>query len=200
MAEKVGPKGAVHAFEPCPETFAHLELNLALNNFPQVVAQCLALSQTTGEAQLHVFPAGLEIYNSLGAQEFLGNRAEGIITVKTITLDEYCHQKNISRLDFLKIDVEGAESLVLKGGKRTLAENPQMALLIELQEISAGQCGSSVAEGFSLLLAAGFYPHHFYPQGKLVPFSRQEVEITAEGNNPDHNFVFINPEAWRRIP
>lgn len=102
----------VHLFEPIPEVFQILELNLKdkknvyLNNF--------ALSQIKGEQDLYVTEGALGsstlIKNGLKYLNFFYRK----IRVKTLPLDEYVKTHNPPT--FLKLDVEGAESLVIEGG------------------------------------------------------------------------------------
>jgi hypothetical protein len=140
----------------------------------------------------HVFPEGYDVYNSIGAKE----RHEGVqaarqISVPATTLDNYCQEMNLSSLDFLKIDVEGAEEFVLRGGQQILRQSPHPIIMIELFEPSARQCGSSVGAALKLLQSLGFSPHHLNPEGMPVALSATEYEVTCRGQNPDYNFVFL---------
>lgn len=194
MSQVVGPTGAVHAFEPFPETFHNLQLNVAINKLNQVTPQCLALSHEPGMISFHVFPEGYDVYNSIGAKD----RQEGVqatqqVSVPATTLDDYCRQRKLTSLDFLKIDVEGAEEFVLRGGQKVLEQSPKIIILIELFEPSARQCGSSVAAALEFLESLGFSSYKLTPDGLPVPLSAEEYEITRRGQNPNYNFVFLRP-------
>lgn len=191
-SQAVGPTGKVHAFEPIPDTFHNLQLNVTLNKLTQVLPQCLALSHEPGMLSFHIFPEGYDIYNSMGARE----RHEGVqaarqVLVPTTTLDDYCRERNLPCVDFLKIDVEGAEEFVLRGGQQVLQESPNPVILIELFEPSARQCGSSVGGAMELLQDLGFSPHSLNPDGIPVALSAAEYDITCQGENPNYNFVFL---------
>jgi FkbM family methyltransferase len=196
MAQAVGPRGAVHAFEPYPDTFYNLQLNVALNKLSNITLNCLALSQESGTVPFHVFPEGYDAFNSMGAKKRLG-RLEAVqqISVPTITLDEYCREKNLRSLDFLKLDVEGMEEFVLRGGQQILQQSPHLVILIELNDKGALQCGSSVATVMQMLQELGFSPHQLTPQGVPVALSESERENTCRGQNLNYNFVFLSPRT-----
>jgi FkbM family methyltransferase len=191
MAQAVGANGRIYSFEPSPPTFRQLQLNINLNGLWQVSVKCLALNNVSGLIPFHVFPEGFEVYNSIGARERVeGLSADQVIHVPAITLDEYCQENNIISIDFLKIDVEGAEELVLIGAQRILKQNPQLKIMIELYEPSARQCGSSIAACLELFQKLDFYPHALTPAGGIVALSQQDYQLIDRGEYPKHNFVF----------
>jgi FkbM family methyltransferase len=194
MAQAVGRHGKVYAFEPSPDIFRQLELNVALNNLSQVSVQCLALSNITGTVPFHIFPEGFEVYNSIGAwQRREGQSANRVVDVPVGTLDDYCQENNLAVIDFIKIDVEGAEELVLKGAQNILQQNPQVKIMIELFEPSAKQCGCSISTIMELFRDMGFKPYYLNPVGNLEALSLEECKLTAQGQNPKYNFVFQQP-------
>ena len=125
-AKYVGEHGAVHAFEPTPETFAHLCTNVELNGFMHICLNQLAVAEKSGMSMLYLYEQnGM---NSLAAQDWTG-KPLGQVMVKTISLDEYVSAKDLPRVDLLKIDVEGAELSVLKGAYGLLSEaNPPVVV------------------------------------------------------------------------
>ena len=115
MAKVVGKDGVVIAVEPGPPIFSRLSDNLELN--PAIKSRVrmvqLGLSDRQDKLFWHEDPrnrgnAGL--LNGWG------------IPVDVITLDELVSRENVSRLDFVKIDVEGMELEVIQGGTRTFQE------------------------------------------------------------------------------
>lgn len=104
------PAGRVYAFEPVPETSAHLEHNLAANGITNVTVERLALYREDGEITLafdESYPGGSHI-------------GEGKCRVTTARLDSWVQSRGLDRLDLLKLDVEGAEPAVLDGAEETL--------------------------------------------------------------------------------
>jgi FkbM family methyltransferase len=104
------PAGHVYAFEPVPETMAHLEHNIAANGITNVTVEQVALYRDDGEMTLAVdesYPGGSHI-------------GEGKCRVTTARLDTWVAARGLDRLDVLKLDVEGAEPAVLDGAAETL--------------------------------------------------------------------------------
>jgi len=116
----VGETGRVLAFEPTAQSFATLRQNIALNHFSNVRAFQVALAQTGGKARL--YHARDPVGNSLGKDPLWGVEGE---EVQTEALDNLLEESGIGRVDAIKIDVEGAEELVLRGAIRCLTSyNP----------------------------------------------------------------------------
>jgi FkbM family methyltransferase len=104
------PAGHVYAFEPAPETAAHLQHNLAANGITNVTVERLALYREDGEITLAFdasYPGGSHI-------------GEGQCRVTTARLDSWVESRGLDRLDLLKLDVEGAEPAVFDGAEETL--------------------------------------------------------------------------------
>src|SRR5271168_1495685 len=117
------PQANIWSFEPAPDSFRELEHCLP-NKF---TAMRLALSDRQGEAQLNI---GDESYtNSLLVR---GNHAGKTIDVATDTIDNICSSYDISEIDILKIDVEGAATRVLNGAAQMLSRRAVKAVFIEV--------------------------------------------------------------------
>jgi FkbM family methyltransferase len=136
MASLVGPTGRVHAFEPSPEAFERLGDSIRLNRLTNVVAnRCVVFS---GRATLPLFLYGppFQSLNSVvhGALQRGGAlmRPQSEIVAETVSLDGYCAEHAIDRIDFLKLDAEGAELEVVTGAARLLGRAAIRALLLEV--------------------------------------------------------------------
>jgi len=115
FASLVGPEGRVFTFEFDPESLEILRANLALN--PELAGRIevveKALWDRTGET--------LEVVQAGRCTSVVEAGAHGnAIRVETITLDEFIEQRGLDRLDFVKMDVEGAECNVLRGASASL--------------------------------------------------------------------------------
>lgn len=124
-----GQAAALFAFEPCADTFGTLQKNLRLNRLPETRAVRTAISDTTGEAQLFLNAAFKDGLNSLREPSHSDAEVVGREPVSTITLDDFVAQENISRVDVMKVDVEGAELQVFLGGSRLL-KRPDAPLIL----------------------------------------------------------------------
>jgi|GEM_PF-2169949 len=119
----------IFAFEPGPSTFAILENNLHLNRLPEICAVRTAISDTTGESQLFLNAASKDGLNSLRNPSYPDAEGVGCERVSTITLDDFVTRENITHVDVMKVDVEGAELLVFRGGSRVL-RRPDAPLIL----------------------------------------------------------------------
>jgi FkbM family methyltransferase len=119
------PGTPVHAFEPTPR--ACRELRRRVGHLPNVQVHELALSDSTGKRPFFLNTGGQT--NSLldnaasdhGPFEQLQNHLERI-EVETMTLDDWCEKFVPTGKLAVKADVQGAERLILAGGRRAMAE------------------------------------------------------------------------------
>lgn len=113
---RLAPEGIHFAFEPIPELFENLKIN-----FPQVTLYPYALCNSKGESFFQ-WVKNAPAYSGLRKRTYAIQTPEiDQIKVETERLDQLI-PKNI-RIDFIKIDVEGAEFEVLKGAERILRNN-----------------------------------------------------------------------------
>jgi len=142
FSEWVGSTGRVFAFEAHPENCAILRANLPAALYHNVEILPRALSDQTGKLRLYVSPGSSNHSLLPGYTE-----AHETIEVETTTLDSFLAERGIQGVDFIKIDVEGAEPLVLAGSTQTLACSPGLAMLVEYNP-RALRCGGLAPEKF----------------------------------------------------
>jgi FkbM family methyltransferase len=120
-AHRVGPEGRVYAFEPRRTIFEHMRASVEANGFQKrCVLRCAALSDKVGTTSMATFSAE---FNSGHAVMVTGAPLEGaslVTDIPTVVLDELEWDR---RIDLIKIDVEGAEAMVLRGGRKLLARD-----------------------------------------------------------------------------
>lgn len=124
----------IHAFEPMPNYFESLK-----KLFSKSHVRNIALSNTSGVFDLKIpaikgkkFTARATLNTQFKEDDEDAN-ASMIIPVKTQTLDAYCLENSLNRLDLIKIDVEGHESSVLEGGKNTIMRF-KPTLIVEIEQ------------------------------------------------------------------
>jgi FkbM family methyltransferase len=134
-AKRVGPTGKVIAIEPDPENCNLLKRNVELNRLTNVITlECAAFSSNT---KLKLYLPGKERgFTKLNT--VMSNRAltETFLEVDGNTLDHLMLMQGLTQINWIKIDVEGAELEVLKGATATLSENNDIALLIEVHNVN----------------------------------------------------------------
>jgi FkbM family methyltransferase len=112
----VGKTGRVFAFEPSMQSLPALQRNIALNRLTNVVAFPVALSHVTAAAKLYHGPN--PSLNSLGKETAWSEESEEITTER---LDDILERACIDHVDVIKVDVQGAEELVLRGARKVLS-------------------------------------------------------------------------------
>lgn len=192
FAQSVGPSGRVIAFEPTPSTFTALQRNVRLNGFQdRVECHCCALSDTTGTASMNTFPEGGDVYNSLGTVQSLGgSKRTEVIDVDTVTLDRSVEEMDFPNGVFIKIDVEGFEQQVIRGGANFLKTESRLAMMVELYEPLSQQCGASTLQTLDLLESYGFEAYCMTPEASLGRFDVETRQKLADGLLPPDVFFF----------
>jgi FkbM family methyltransferase len=149
--------GHVYCFEAGSRNHAFLVRNLKINRVRNATALRLAVYDRAGEIELSYVDdfAGAAFSSSTGYGDPRGERE----TVRCVTIDDWVEHRGLARLDFIKIDVEGAEVKALTGGVRTLSKF-QPSLITELNTWCLKEYfGSSAEELFQLLHST--YPNIF---------------------------------------
>jgi FkbM family methyltransferase len=131
-SKRVGANGKIVAIEADPSNFEILNRNIKLNKLTNIIPLNYAAysKQTKIKLYLPVEESGFSIYNTI-----MVNRAkpeEKFIEVNANTLDYLLQQNGINEVNWIKIDVEGAEFEVLKGAHNILSNSKDIALLIEI--------------------------------------------------------------------
>jgi FkbM family methyltransferase len=117
-ARLVGDTGKVIAFEPGERTAPVLEHNIELNGLSNVRLYRDALADRDGKARLYHHEG--PVARSIAAGD---SRQDEFDEVSTITLDSVAQREGIPRIDFLKLDIEGAEELALRGAELVLSKS-----------------------------------------------------------------------------
>jgi FkbM family methyltransferase len=112
--QKVGPSGRVLAFEPLPTTVARLNRNISYNKLNNITVIDVAIGDHEGETTL--YEGGRQSSASLCRLT-----AGPSHNVHMKTIDAVVRQMQLPRIDWVKLDIEGAEPAALSGMKETLA-------------------------------------------------------------------------------
>jgi FkbM family methyltransferase len=160
----VGDTGKVHAFEPEPVSFDWLRGNVRRNRLGNVTAAQIALGDAACSLDLYIgSPDNLGTTSLRRQYNYAGRTAR----VEVMPLDRYLERVGLGRVDVIKIDVEGAESLVFRGAEKVLATRP--AMIIEFEESNQVRFGSSCAELARMLVEKG-YKLESILEGERIPY------------------------------
>jgi len=146
-----GHAGTVYAFEPHPETFQYLTHNISHNHRANIVAVNMAVGQESGHdyLALHRWPDHHWVVSRSGP---------GLtIQVRTVTLDDFFEARGWPRVDLVKVDVEGAELSVLRGMREVCRRNPQLRVIMEVDQPNLRRAGTTWAEVAATLRTLGFH-------------------------------------------
>jgi len=140
LISKFLPKTAqMYGFEPLPASFKCLQDNLELNELgsPRAQVYNCGLSNVVGETVLKV-PDHKGLCTM--GENPLRFRDYESVNVQTDTIDHFCEENNVNGLDFMKIDTEGWEYFVLRGGVNTI-KRYKPEILMEWNAQNMEQCG-----------------------------------------------------------
>src|SRR5918992_1736537 len=131
-SKRVGAKGKVVAIEANPDNYEMLNSNIQLNQLTNIIPLNYAVYSKETKIKLYLpeVESGYTIYNTI-----MSNRArteDKFVEVNANTLDYLLQLKGIMEVNWIKIDVEGAEFEVLKGATNVLSKSKDIALLIEV--------------------------------------------------------------------
>ncbi len=124
----VGNQGHVYAFEPEIKNFELLEMNVRENRLSNISIFKKAVSAHSGAEQLFVSERNLGGHTLRKENVNLG--CAGSSQVETVSLDDFWIQHDKPKIDFIKIDTQGAEGHILEGAK-SLLKNISPALFLE---------------------------------------------------------------------
>ena len=136
-SQVTGKTGKVYAFEPAPSTYALLQKTVVINHEEQVIE---TFQKAVGKAngKITFFVSDDKADNSNSLVNYKEDRSLHGIDVAVTTIDIFVKEKNINRLDFIKIDVEGAEFDTLQGAAETLKNlRPVCIVAIHPEPIAA---------------------------------------------------------------
>lgn len=200
LASRLNHQCVVHAFEPNPPTLALLRHHVTINGLENVVQiHDIALSDQEGTASLATKEG-----NSGGTHVVASDATSAL--VQLTTLDAFCDAQRLTRLDAIKIDVEGFEERVLLGGRRALLRW-RPVLLIELEPARLHDKGTSVERVVLLLEELGYAlfvsrrrilePLRELPEGDDAQINVFCLPQQREISNGDRSFRSVSPSLVR---
>lgn len=161
FASLVGENGKVFAFEPDPTNFAILKKNVEINGYKNAVLVEKAVSNETNKLKLYS-------HNSSAENSIINmNTDYPYIEIDAVRLDDYFGEDGIT-VNFIKMDIEGAEGKALQGMANLLKKNSAIKIITEFRPFGLKQSGISPEEFLKLLLGFGFELYEINEQKKKI--------------------------------
>ena len=154
FARWVGPSGKVLAIEPEPRNVASLSRRVQRAGVGDIVQRiAAAAADKPGELLLSVTPGHPGDHHV----------SDSGMAVPAVTLDELVAD-DVRRVSLIKIDVQGAEAMVLAGAQRVIERN-RPAIFVEIDAFSLARSGSSPESLVEVLTNLGYCPRHLTSRG-----------------------------------
>ncbi|MGC2697264.1 MAG: FkbM family methyltransferase [Candidatus Angelobacter sp.] len=156
MAQKVGRKGLVHAFEPDRYVFSRLLHNSHLNGFENHLhCHNVAITDSVGPI---LFYQSERVHSGWGSLVKFGGIAIQADSVEGITLDHFLAAERINNVDLIKVDVEAHEPELLEGARKSLMDHVFRFILIEYNGIRLAERGKTLEDFLRPFATAGYRP------------------------------------------
>ena len=178
-ADRVGPNGCVVAFEPDPGLLDLLFATLDINGY-RSRCRCVqkAVAGEAGRATFYKrgkYPINNSLWDAPGLADSMMDEVSSF-EVDLVNLDCFVRDELGGRaIDLVKIDAEGAESIVLQGMKETLKQNRQITVLCEFNAARVSFTGGDPKQALSFLASLGFELRYIYGDGTVRSISAGQV-------------------------
>lgn len=191
MAKIVGGSGKVVAFEPMPWALKKLETNMALNMLKNIRIESMGLSDKPAKNIGVEIAASWPVRTKNAPPQQLHPIHKGKLAKERIdfsTLDDYVSAHEIWRVDVIKIDTDGYELKVLRGGAETL-KRFLPALIVEMDKRTLQEHGDTL-EGLILFLES--FGYRFYSsENGFRQMVREDVISAKPGKTRPANVVAL---------
>jgi len=178
-SDAVGKSGKVFAFEPEPKNFSLLRKNVQVNKCVNARCEQKAVNGTDHPVELYLSSFNYgdhRIFQSHDDEDYNRGRQRARTQVEGVTLDSYFAPG--TRVDFIKMDVQGAEYFALQGMKRVLRDNLDVVLMMEFWPHGLKEAGVEPSRLLEEIEDLGFVSYKTH-SGKLALFDRDEILQTS---------------------
>jgi FkbM family methyltransferase len=182
LSQSVGPNGTVHAFEPEPGTYQLLSENLSMNRVSNVRVNQVAVSDRNGEITLYLNPT-----HQGDHRVFQFDSGQPSVKIECQTLDAYFSQSQ-ARVDFIKMDIQGAEYGAVLGMRRIIDMNNNLILLTEFEPRLLNENGVKPSDFLDLLI-----------QQRLVLFQVDKANKNVFPVSPNTLLESYQREKWEHV-
>jgi len=176
-SKRVKWDGRVIAVEPSPRECERLERHLRLNRCSNTELVSCALGEAPGETDLYLVDGFQDWCNSLRPPAV--DEPVRTVRVSVRRLDDVLAELGVSKVDFIKLDVEGAELSVLYGAMKLLRRESRPAILAEVQDTRTQPWGYAAREIIQFLIRMDYRWFAIAAKGALLPISCDQETYDA---------------------
>jgi FkbM family methyltransferase len=175
------PTGTVHSFEPMPLNWHLLNASVCLNGMKNIILNNVALGEKRGNSS---FSASVD--GAYSSMVDVGRKKESEkIIVSVETLDDYLAESNVQRVNIMKVDVEGAEGLVLNGARKLFSsDNKPRLVLLELFDENFKFYNTSVSDLCVVMKGYAYQAYVLVDSGAIEAFEERHY-------NKFYNVFFV---------
>lgn len=187
FAKLVGANGTVFAFEPDPIIFPLLKKNVEINEYKNVILIQKGVSNIQETVQFN--------YCQDDKGRFMTPGGNQLGQIDFIRLDDYFKNYD-GRIDFIKMDIDGADGKALQGMSGLLSKNKNIKIVTEFWPIGLKRSGMEPAEYLKLLFRHGFTLYDIKKQEKIEPDHIARLLETYSLDKGNHTNLFcvrVNP-------
>lgn len=178
------PTAMFYVFEPVKPTYQLLIENIELNGAMNIQPYNLGLSNCQREASFYYSEVGSAVASEANIFDI---EALGKIKCQLTSLDDFVSRENIEAVDFIKCDVEGAELLVIKGGKNTI----QRHLPVIVCEIVEDWCHKFKYSSSELLRELCMWGYGVY---EIFHNKLKEIDSVSNRKIDSFNYFFLHKQ------
>ena len=176
----VGSTGRIIAFEPTPSTYSFLKKNIKVNNLKNITTIRKGLSSSEKKLSF-ILKNNAEANSIISDENKIFKNEDQIIKINTVTIDKFCEENNLKKIDLIKLDVENHELEAIKGARKILSINQNIKIIFELN-IAFKKNGIEFAK-------------EIFAELKRLNFSNFEILLTPRINfknlNNSNNLEYI---------
>jgi methyltransferase, FkbM family len=179
-SKRVGSKGKVIAVEPSQREYERLKSHIEMNSLRNIASFSLALYKNRSMMELQIATEDHSGHNTLGSFGYESVQSSGVERVPTDTIDHLVKAEQLSSLNVLKMDIEGAECFALQGAESTLDQHRPI-IFIELSDrsLSRQNCSAKMLLEF---LSKKDYVMYLYDEQSGLP-TRADFRDSYESQN-----------------
>ena len=171
----VGQNGRVFSFEPFPENIWLLRKSISENHFTNVFTSQTAVSDKSGTSVLYLSPDACSEHSMLDLDFKSDDKHKKDINVQAVSVDDYFEKNCLdTKIDFIKMDIEGSEFRALNGMKKTLSENPTIMMMTEFWPNGFKKDNKDPQEFLEELSDMGFEIYHIDSQSSKLEKKRPD--------------------------